>query len=424
MHALLHSSRKFFAAAGVALLLATAPAQAQDRDMAARLGKVEQDLLRLQRALPGGRPSAADAAAADAVASQQDTDITVRILALERMAAQLNGQVEETKFTAERTAKQVQILQDDLSLRLARIEASLGASGVALPALPPQSAVPSTTQSAGFNGSQTRNLAGSGTGAGGSPPLPTITPGAPMSQPVMTPPSATPINPAPVTAIPPAAAPGQAATLVPAPTAVPSDNGVGSNGGFVIRTDAQGRALAADPNAIAAAQVAASAVPAPPVMAPAPKAAPGPGPVTSNQLGAGAATTNVSLPNGTPKEQYEFAFDFLKRQDYPRAEATLREFLTKNPKDPLAGNAQYWLGESYYARGLYREAVAEFDGIRTKYPKSIKAPDSMLKLGMSLGNLDQQQGGCIALALVGKTYPSAGDVIKTAQAERAKMKCK
>lgn len=420
MHALLHPSQKFFTAAGVALLLTVAPAQAQaqaqDREMAARLGKVEQEIVRLQRALPGGRPSAAENAAADAQAAQQDTDITVRLLALERTVAQLTGQIEETKFTAERTAKQVQVMQDDLSLRLARIEASLGASGVALPTLPQQSAAPaapSPSQSAAVRNEPT----------GGSPPLPTIVPNAPLSQPVMTPPSAAPAVP------PPAAAPVATAqaptgpTLVPAPNAIPSDNGVANNG-FVIRTDAQGRVLPADPNDVAAAQVAAAAVPAPPAVAPAPKPVPGPGPVTSNQLGAGAAPTNVSLPAGTPKEQYDFAFEFLKRQDYPKAEATLREFLAKNPKDPLAGNAQYWLGETYYARGLYREAVTEFDGIRTKYPKSAKAPDSMLKLGMSLAKLDQQQGACIALGLVGKSYPSAADVAKTAQAERAKLKCK
>ncbi len=419
MHALMHPSRMFLTAAGMTLFLAAvsaqAPAQAQDRDVAARIGKLEQDIVRLQRALPGGRPSAAEADAADAVASQLETDMTVRLSALERTVAQITGQIEETKFTAERTAKQVQVMQDDLSLRLARIEASLGASGVVLPALPPPGAATSAAA-----GSQVRNLAGAPSAplVGGAPPLPKITPGMSMSQPVMTQPSAAPVAP------PPAAAPAtQAATLVPAPTAVPSDNGVGADGGFVIRTDAQGRVLAADPSAVAAAAQVAAAVPAPPVMAPAPQAAPGAGPVTSNQLGADAAPTNVSLPTGTPKEQYDFAFEFLKRQDYPKAEATLREFLVKNPKDPLAGNAQYWLGESYYARGLYREAIAQFDGIRTKYPKSAKAPDSMLKLGMSLAKMDQQQGACIALGLVVKSYPNT-DVTKTAQAERAKLKCK
>jgi len=418
MHALLHPSRMFLTAAGMSLFLAAVPAQAQaqDRDVAARIGKLEQDIVRLQRALPGGRPSAAEAAAADAVTSQQETDMTVRLSALEGTVAQLTGQIEETKFTAERTARQVQVMQDDLSLRLARIEASLGASGVALPALPPPGAAPSAAA-----GSQVRNLASAPAApvAGGAPPLPKITPGMSMSQPVMTQPSAAPLAPPPAAAAPAT----QATTLVPAPTALPSDNGVAADGGFVIRTDAQGRVLAADPNAVAAAAQVAAAVPAPPVMAPAPQAAPGAGPVTSSQLGAGAAPTNVSLPTGTPKEQYDFAYGLLLRQDFSRAESALREFLKQNPKDPLAGNAQYWLGESYYARGLYREAITEFDGIRTKYPKSAKAPDSMLKLGMSLARMDQQQGACIALGLVVKSYPNT-DVTKTAQAERSKLKCK
>ncbi len=419
MRALLYPSRKFLTAAGVALLLAAAPAQAQDRDMAARLGKVEQDLVRLQRAMPGGRPNAAEAAAADAQASQEDTDITVRLSALEGTVAQLTGQVEETKFIAERTAKQVQVMQDDLSLRLARIEASLGASGVALPALPQQSAAPAATQSASnLPAAQTRGLPN--TQQGGSPPLPTITPGAPLSAPVSTQPSSTPLAPPPA-----AAAPAQTATLVPAPSAVPSDNGVGASGGFVIRTDAQGRPLAADPSSVAAAAQVAAAQPAPPVMAPAPQAAPGPGPVTSNQLGAGAAPTNVSLPTGTPKEQYEFAFDFLKRQDYPKAEVTLREFLKKNPKDPLAGNAQYWLGETYYVRGDFQQAAVEFMAGYQNYPKTNKGPDNLLKLGMSMAKLNQTAGACTALGRLGKDYPNAEDAIeKQAKAERTRLKCK
>jgi tol-pal system protein YbgF len=140
--------------------------------------------------------------------------------------------------------------------------------------------------------------------------------------------------------------------------------------------------------------------------------------------GLGAAPVAVTLPQGPPKQQYDYAFDFLKRQDYARAEAALREFLKRNPKDPLAGNAQYWLGESLYVRGDYQAAAVEFMNGYTNYPKSNKGPDNLLKLGLAMANLNQNQGACTALSRIPREYPDAPEnVRKAAQAERVKLKC-
>ena len=48
------------------------------------------------------------------------------------------------------------------------------------------------------------------------------------------------------------------------------------------------------------------------------------------------------LPEGSPKEQYEFATSFLKVGDYNMAERAFREFVDNNPENELSGNAQYW----------------------------------------------------------------------------------
>lgn len=411
MYALLNpvtktSISKLLAAAGITLVLASGAALAQDRDMAGRIGKLEQDIARLQRQVPGGRPNTAEAAAADAQAAQQDTDITVRILALERTVELLTGQIEETKFTAERTAKQVQVMQDDLSLRLARIEQSLGV----LPAPAQQSQFvpmpPPTTSSSSSRPSIASALPQA---EGAAPPAPAsaFAPGAPMSAPVMQQPSTRPAPP-----------PQQ---IQEAAAAVSSPGDVNSSGGFVIRTDAQGRPLRADPNAP---QVPPPQAPMPSAQQSAPRAAPGPGPVTTGQV-ASVPAAAISLPDGTPKQQYDFAFEFLKRQDYPQAEATLRDFLKKHPKDPLAGNAQYWLGETYYVRGDFQQAAVEFMAGYQKYPKTNKGPDNLLKLGMSLSKLNQNDGACTALGRLAKDYPDAGDaLLKSAKTERARLKCK
>ena len=78
------------------------------------------------------------------------------------------------------------------------------------------------------------------------------------------------------------------------------------------------------------------------------------------------------------------------------AETAFQEFLEKHGDDKLASNAQYWLGETYYARQNLPEATRAFLVGIQRYPNSTKAPDSMLKLGISLGKLGKNDDSCAA----------------------------
>lgn len=129
------------------------------------------------------------------------------------------------------------------------------------------------------------------------------------------------------------------------------------------------------------------------------------------------------LPAGTPKQQYEFAFN-LVRTDYAQAEAALREFITQHPNDALVGNAHYWLGETYYVRNDFQQAAVSFLTVYQKHPKNSKAPDSLLKLGLSLAGLGKKTEACAAIAKMAKEYPAAADSLKKrATAERSKLGC-
>ena len=90
------------------------------------------------------------------------------------------------------------------------------------------------------------------------------------------------------------------------------------------------------------------------------------------------------LPDKPPKEQYEFAVSFMKIGDQETAEFALKEFIQKNKDHDLAGNAQYWYGETFRIRQLYSDAATAYlDGYQN-YPKSKKAPDNLLKLGITM----------------------------------------
>ena len=90
------------------------------------------------------------------------------------------------------------------------------------------------------------------------------------------------------------------------------------------------------------------------------------------------------LPKKSPEEQYKFATSLIKVGDYDQAELALREFVKKNSKHKLAGNAQYWYAETFYIRQLYHDAAAAYlDGYQ-KYPQSSKGPQNLLKLGVHI----------------------------------------
>tara|TARA_B100000497_G_scaffold14358_1_gene16539 strand:- start:486 stop:1442 length:957 start_codon:yes stop_codon:yes gene_type:complete len=131
------------------------------------------------------------------------------------------------------------------------------------------------------------------------------------------------------------------------------------------------------------------------------------------------------LPNKPTQEQYEFAVSFMKIGDYETAEFALREFIDKNKDHDLAGNAQYWYGETFRIRQLYSDAATAYlDGYQN-YPKSDKAPDNLLKLGITMVQLGEKDQGCKMISGLKKEYPKASkSVLQKAQYEQKKFKCK
>jgi tol-pal system protein YbgF len=127
----------------------------------------------------------------------------------------------------------------------------------------------------------------------------------------------------------------------------------------------------------------------------------------------------VVLPGSTPREQYEYATNLIQRGAYDQAEIALKSFIQQHPKDALTGNAQYWLGETYYVRNDFKNAAVAFAEGYQKYPNSQKAPDNLLKLAMALGQQGQKENACVALRQLEKRYPEASANVKD-RATRAK----
>ena len=132
------------------------------------------------------------------------------------------------------------------------------------------------------------------------------------------------------------------------------------------------------------------------------------------------------LPDASPKEQYQFARNFLKVGDYVNAEKAFREFVITNPDNELSGNAQYWYAETYRIRQMYTDAATAYLEGYQKYPKSKIAPENLLKLGVSLVQMGEKDQGCLMIAGVIKQYPDATQSVlqKAKYYEEKEFECK
>ncbi len=142
------------------------------------------------------------------------------------------------------------------------------------------------------------------------------------------------------------------------------------------------------------------------------------------QPAAAQTASAVSLPAGSAKDKYEFAYGLLRQRNYPDAESAFRQFVGAHKADELSGNAYYWLGETHYVRRQFEPAAVAFLEGYKGYPKGSKAPDNLLKLGMSLAALNRQGEACTTFARLTKEFPDAPSNLKAVtENERKKLGC-
>ncbi|MBI4595311.1 MAG: tol-pal system protein YbgF [Candidatus Tectomicrobia bacterium] len=137
----------------------------------------------------------------------------------------------------------------------------------------------------------------------------------------------------------------------------------------------------------------------------------------------GSTTSAPSQPGmqvaGIPPQQiYQTAYQDYVNKNYELSILGFREFLARNPKSPLADNAQYWIGESYYSLNKFNEAIVEFNRVIENYPNSSKKYASLLKKGYSLIEIKRTDEGTRELQNLIRLYP------QTEEAKLAEAKLK
>jgi tol-pal system protein YbgF len=104
-------------------------------------------------------------------------------------------------------------------------------------------------------------------------------------------------------------------------------------------------------------------------------------------------------------EDYRAAVELVKAGKSDEAVSALHAFLQHYPRNDYADNAQYWLGEVYYAQKDYQHALAEFRATIETYPRGNKVPDALLKVGFCYASLGQADKAKAVLEQVINLYP-------------------
>jgi tol-pal system protein YbgF len=108
---------------------------------------------------------------------------------------------------------------------------------------------------------------------------------------------------------------------------------------------------------------------------------------------------------GTPEQEYAAALATYRAREHGQAVIDFIDFIAKYPKHPLAGNAQYWIGEAYWAQRDYRQALVEFEKVFDHGPA--KAPDALLKIGLCYLRLSDVPRAQRAWQRVVNEYPKS-----------------
>ena len=124
----------------------------------------------------------------------------------------------------------------------------------------------------------------------------------------------------------------------------------------------------------------------------------------------------ASSPSHAPTRLYERGIQKYQQGDYDAAVAHFQEFLRDYPQVSLAGQVQYWLGETLYTQNQYEAAIVAFDAFIQKFPHDAKVPSALLKQGYAFMVLKEMSVAQFFLRQVQHKYPDSSEA---RQAEKA-----
>lgn len=143
------------------------------------------------------------------------------------------------------------------------------------------------------------------------------------------------------------------------------------------------------------------------------------GPQKTPETAAAAAKPAVREPE-TAQKAYDAAYDAFKEGRYAEARERMKAFLKKYPGGKLAGNAQFWIAETYYAENNFDDAILAYEEVLQSYGDSQKVPAAMLKQAYAFRELGDKKAARGILKQLVARFPGTKQA-KAAEKELDKL---
>ena len=136
------------------------------------------------------------------------------------------------------------------------------------------------------------------------------------------------------------------------------------------------------------------------------------------------AVTPAAEAEEPPRPQVSLGSERSDRVEYERLLALFREgdldgarqgfaaFLRDYANSDLSPNARFWLGESYYGKKDYKQAIDSYDRVELEFPRSEKVPAAILKKGYAYLAMKDKKRASSAFTQVVTLYPRSPEAGK------------
>jgi tol-pal system protein YbgF len=122
--------------------------------------------------------------------------------------------------------------------------------------------------------------------------------------------------------------------------------------------------------------------------------------------------SNGSAPGMAPLSAdtlYHNALRDYTTGNYDLSHQEFADYIAHFPTSDLASNSQFYLGEIFYAQNDYKDAVAAYNLVLSKYPQSLKLAAALMKRGQAEINLKERTAGIRDLREVVTRFPGSDE---------------
>jgi tol-pal system protein YbgF len=113
------------------------------------------------------------------------------------------------------------------------------------------------------------------------------------------------------------------------------------------------------------------------------------------------------LADAEEKRQYDEAFAFIRSGDFAGAVTAFNAFSRRYPASGYLDSVRFWLGNAYYGKREYKEAIAVFRAFITGAPEHSRVPEAMLAVANTQAEMKDSKGARATLAELLKKYPQS-----------------